>query len=367
MPRGRKNKRQAGGRQDRPNQAKRPRESRQDEVEVVQLQPHPNPGSGPATGRQGNVDQAQKGPSSTSNVIDFERIFLESSIAPQSSQLQTGPLQSSTSNSNGSVPNTDSIGNDRPLQSGPSNSNESERSVNFNFGEESLRLGSEDISCHVPHQISQKICSNQYINISLLLKGAVELQNLCLGGLVHVTNKGFLESRPEIVKDKVPSIEKWTDAFLIFSSIYLKKFPDKTQELLQYMCIIREAASRSNSFAWRSYDEQFRIRQASNLQSWGKLNPDLWLRVMSSNSFSQPEPTRVTKANCLDFNNGFCNFNPCRFTHACSHCGGFNHGRLTCFKLSANQSRGVQNFRPSRGFNPHFRGGKTFSRRGNKQ
>ena len=35
----------------------------------------------------------------------------------------------------------------------------------------------------------------------------------------------------------------------------------------------------------------------------------------------------TTKVNCLDFNNGFCNFNPCRFTHARSHCGGTTHGK----------------------------------------
>ena len=112
------------------------------------------------------------------------------------------------------------------------------------------------------------------INIALLLKGNVELQDLCSGGILHITDKGQLESRPRITKDKVPTIDKWTDAFLIFSSIYLKKYPNKTQELLQYMSIIREAANRS-SLSWRIYDEQFRLRQATNVQPWGRLNSDL--------------------------------------------------------------------------------------------
>ena len=116
---------------------------------------------------------------------------------------------------------------------------------NFSFGHEPLRLGGEDVSAHVPLVVSQKIWSNQYININLLLKGAVELQELCEGGTIHLNKQGILESRPRISKDQVPNIERWTDAFLIFTSIYLKRYPDVSQELLQYMSIIREAASRS--------------------------------------------------------------------------------------------------------------------------
>ena len=213
------------------------------------------------------------------NVIDFETIFRESGMIPTSSissaeQIEPGPTQSSQEPStpfNGTLePPTNLVG-------------------------EPLGLGSEDMSCHVPFQICQKIWTHQYFNIHLLLKGAVELQSLCSGGLLHITNQGFLEaraleSRSDLSKDKVPNIEKWTDAFLVFTSIYLKKYPHKAQELLQYINIIREAASRSPSFAslaWRSYDEQFRIRQASSPQPWDKLNPDLWLRVMTSTSFSR--------------------------------------------------------------------------------
>lgn len=364
MPRRRGGKRQAAAAD---SQSKRPRMAAVQEApapDVVQL--NPNQGSGPGMGlRPGNVPQdkiveptqntSQPTQNTSPNFLDFEQIFRDSELAQNA--VSAAPLVQ---------PNTDPVA---------TTSSASGQPVTLNFGDEPLRLGSEDLSCHVPMPICQKIWTNQYININILLKGAVELQNLCLVGLVHVTNKGLLESRPlesrpDLAKDKVPNIEKWTDAFLIFTSIYLKKYPEKAQELLQYMNIIREAASRSPylaSLAWRAYDEQFRIRQGSNPQPWGKLNPDLWLRVMTSSSFSQPEASRAAKANCLDFNNGFCNFNPCRFTHACSHCGGTNHGRATCFRLSSNSVRGSVSSRPSRGFNPHFRGGKTFIRRGGRQ
>ena len=166
------------------------------------------------------------------------------------------------------------------------------------------------MSAHVPLQLCQKIWAHQYINIALLLKGNVELQDLCSGGILHITDKGQLESRPRITKDKVPTIDKWTDAFLIFSSIYLKKYPNKTQELLQYMSIIHEAANRS-SLSSRTYNEQFRLRQATNVQPWGRLNSDLWLRVLTTNNYQSQTESYVNRAACLDFNNGYCSFNHC--------------------------------------------------------
>ena len=78
-------------------------------------------------------------------------------------------------------------------------------------GVEIMRLGSEDLSSHFPNQICKKIWAHEYININLLLKGNVELQDFCSGNVLHMTDKGQLESRPKVVKDKVGSIEKWTD------------------------------------------------------------------------------------------------------------------------------------------------------------
>ena len=66
----------------------------------------------------------------------------------------------------------------------------------------------------------------------------------------------------------------------------MQKHPNKAQELLQYMAIIRDASARHGSLLFRNNDEQFRLRQAIELQPWGKLNPDLWLRIMSSSYYT---------------------------------------------------------------------------------
>ena len=81
--------------------------------------------------------------------------------------------------------------------------------------------------------------------------------------------------KAKLCKDKIGSVEKWTDAFFIFACVYLTAYPDKAPELLCYMFIIREAAIRQKGFCWRDYDEQFRIRQSNNPTLWAVINNDL--------------------------------------------------------------------------------------------
>ena len=198
-------------------------------VEVVQLASDPKTDRNASSRSDGNIQsqKTQVTPSLT-EFIDFDKVMAESELIPQA-----GPSNS--------FPNT----LPDPQQK------------SFPGGEETLRLGSDDISSHVPNQICQKIWAHEYINLNLLLKGNVELQDFCSGGVLHITDKGQVESRPKLVKEKITTIDQWTDAFLIFASIYLKKYPGKMQEILHYMSIIREAATRSFSLSWQTYDEQF--------------------------------------------------------------------------------------------------------------
>ena len=179
------------------------------------------------------------------------------------------------------------------------------------FSVNMVRCADDELAVHVPSQLKQKIWEHKYINIALLLKGNAELAEIFSGGVLHVSD-GKVEARPKQTKEKVNSIEQWTEAFLIFMSIYLSRYPGKTQELLKYISVIRDAAVKFPNYAWRHYDEQFRVRQAEKVANWGKINSDLWLRTMpvSSTTFSfQPNVSQF--GSCRDFNNkGFCN-GPC--------------------------------------------------------
>lgn len=255
---------------------------------------------------------------------------------------------------------------------------------------EPLRCGDEGLAIHLPKQIQEKILNHQYINLALLLKGSIELSEICSGGTLHINEKGCIESRPKILRQTIHNIEEWTDAFIIFSSVYLQKFPEKITEILKYMSVIREAATRYPTNAWIKYDQQFRLRQAceSTRQSWGSLNGELWLRVMSNPSQnnsgssalrrttgeSANTPSHTNSLTCNAFNEGNCTWNICKFKHTCAACNSSLHGRSNCphmlqrFQDGQHQSfasHGNVSFRGkgySRGrFN--FRGNNRFNRR----
>ena len=205
---------------------------------------------------------------------------------------------------------------------------------------EQLRCSGDEIFAHVPSSLRQQICNGEYINLALLLKGGMELQDFCEGGSLKLTSNGDIEMRAKVCKDKVPSIDKWTDAFLIYTSIYLTQYPDKAPQLLHYMFVIREAAVRQRGHCWCEYDEQFRIRQANNPSSWSVINNDLWWRCMqlpvpvssSTTSALTVFPASSSKSyTCFDFNKGVCRWpSPCKFPHTCSSCGSSSHGAVTC-------------------------------------
>lgn len=214
--------------------------------------------------------------------------------------------------------------------------------VRKNYEIEEIRCGGDDLALHVPLQLKEKIWRNEYINLSLLLKGSIELNEFCSGGSIQLNNEsGCLETRPKSVKQSVYSIEDWSDAFIIFCSIYWHKFPEATQPMLKYLAMIREADHKFSSTGWRAYDQQFRLKQSNPItrQSWGSINSELYVRTMiehTKSTFIKPLSERsppVREFTCNDFNYGFCSRAQCKFKHACMACNSFTHGKSTCQKV----------------------------------
>ena len=78
---------------------------------------------------------------------------------------------------------------------------------------------------------------------------------------LSMDNSGQLLLRDAKKKQQIASIMGWTDAFLVFSSVFVGAHPGRALELFKYMHIKRMPASRFAGRGWLEYDRQFRMYQ----------------------------------------------------------------------------------------------------------
>ncbi|KAK6184833.1 hypothetical protein SNE40_007206 [Patella caerulea] len=91
-----------------------------------------------------------------------------------------------------------------------------------------------------------------------------------------ILQDGHLSVEPCKPETKITSIEVWTDAFVVFMSIYCSQHTHRFMELLKYLQTIRLAPKRSSSHGWKIYDEQYRLRKAKDPAStWSMIDTEL--------------------------------------------------------------------------------------------
>ena len=201
----------------------------------------------------------------------------------------------------------------------------------------------DQVGEHVAQNMKEKIWNGEYIDLAALLDTSPDSQNLQSIVLVN----GAFQVRNKPSKHKIDTIEKWSDAFIIFMGIFTQKH-GRFNEMLKYMSNIRFAEKMFPGLGWKQYDEQFRLRKAKHpSSSWATIDAELWLMFVSSR---QPTPQQTqsqtfsghNKGKCFDFNfKGSCQKVACNFLHTCLRCGA-NHAQLNCNKAVQGSSR----FRP---------------------
>ena len=201
---------------------------------------------------------------------------------------------------------------------------------------------SDDLARNVSSNLKQKIISGEYLDLSLLLvnsqAAAAENQKL-----VFVNGEILVQQKQQ---NKILSIESWTDAFIIYSSIYCRAHPDNYIDMLKYMHTIRLAAKRSTN-GWKFYDEQFRLRKSQDpSSSWALIDQELWLLYLYSTPTVSNSPV-VRGYKCYTYNyQGNCHNLPCLYTHAYIRCNE-QHSIITCPRQDINPNRhGDVQFRP---------------------
>lgn len=199
-------------------------------------------------------------------------------------------------------------------------------------GEQDLLEDGIPLGTTVSHKIKTKIWSDEFIDLRSLLSFREDPLSVTIStGVIN------LHQDP---KFKAPiSIAQWTDAFLIFSAIYLQKFPDQAPHLLKYCHTIRELHRLHGDTAFRTYDEQFRKLKESRNVPWQKPIAELRLRALTMSKSlpakTQNQPFRARF--CFQFNKGErCTRNPCQFKHSCMQCRA-NHPISKCPDLARAQ------------------------------
>jgi hypothetical protein len=209
--------------------------------------------------------------------------------------------------------------------------------------------------------IISKIVNSEFVEFaSLLDKIDNGYDQGCSEGMSLSVSQGGQVVWVENTKNKrtVTSIHAWTDAFLVFSAVYLEAHPGRTQELFKYAKLIRTAAAKSEG--WRTYDTQFRMRQQRQPhRSWGIIDGELWtIYVMTPvQRGAQPSSFRAASQGknqsgggrraplCYAFNGvTSCSRNTCKFDHRCSQCQGFGHGAHSCKQEPVSESAGRGDF-----------------------
>ena len=140
---------------------------------------------------EANNDGKGPVPKNSQNVVDFEACLKESGLL----DIQQGC---------GEVDNLRSLVN-----------NDVSQVVNHAAGIEPVRSLSDEAYVHIPMNLREQIWRGDYINLALLLEESVELSQICSSNTLRVTAGGMLEARPRQFNEYIPSIERWTYAFLI--------------------------------------------------------------------------------------------------------------------------------------------------------
>ena len=224
----------------------------------------------------------------------------------------------------------------------------------------------DPIGADLPASIIAKIVNSEFVDFGLLLDKTSLDREINGGRVLSMTEQGHFMWVEQKSKFSIDKIEDWTDAFLIFSAVYLNAHPSKTQELLKFAHIVRDAAKRFYGWGWRIYDIQFRLRQQRvPNRSWAVLDGELWQfqvgsqpqRAASDNDGGKQGGTHATSTGnkrggqgkfnkmssnnrkgpikdgiCFRFNSpkSTCTRKSCQFAHKCSKCGNSSHSAKSC-------------------------------------
>ena len=150
----------------------------------------------------------------------------------------------------------------------------------------------------VSAKLRQEIQSSEYFEIlKFLPKNLASGSNKDSGFSGRTVKLSFqnqiLRTKPVKLKP-ITNIEEWSTAFSKYMAVIVEKFPSRALELIEYLRLIRCAASHSPGLGWVVYDHQFQTRAANNKDIyWGTVYMQLWVNIFCVSAFCLREECNI--------------------------------------------------------------------------
>ena len=205
------------------------------------------------------------------------------------------------------------------------------------------------VTSHLSNSCIAAITNGEYVDLASLLPFSSLLRDHVTANShlkLQVGNEGLTIPLPSQAKrPKITGIDRWLDAFAIYSSVLLSSYPSRGVDLFAYQQLIRQSARKFPGMAWYLYDMEFRQRASHNLSiNRGQRDVQLYLdtftgvpkailcKACSSSDHvtdSCPLSPRCTDSSgpkrgdlCFNLNKGVpCARTPCPYTHQCNKPG----------------------------------------------
>ena len=137
------------------------------------------------------------------------------------------------------------------------------------------------IASHLSKSCIAAITNGEYVDLASLLPFSSLLRDHVTANSqlkLQVGNEGLTIPLPSQAKrPKITGIDRWLDAFAIYSSVLLSSYPSRGLDLFAYQQLIRESARKFPVMAWYLYDMEFRRRASHNLSiNWSQRDVQLY-------------------------------------------------------------------------------------------
>ena len=194
------------------------------------------------------------------------------------------------------------------------------------------------IDLKVSDKVRKQIWNHEYVDLYSLMDPNAEIPDY-----LRFVNEGgsAYKLAPQKNQKRITSLGQWCDGFLIYLTVYCRKYPEQISHLTAYIHLIKTLCSKRGDYVF--YDEEFRHMRARNGGGSWELHNNLWMeardvrgnlnknshqrgnnsnfRGLSSQTNDSKGKSQHPSGTCYRYHSsGKCNNSKCSFKHTCYLC-----------------------------------------------